>query len=210
MPTVTVSKSTAIWVVVGAVIVAIVAALLGGWIGGSIAARDEAAPAVSATPTPEVSESPEPDEPDEAEIDDELQDIIDDILPAGADVRAGRGAPSNDTGATGDIYINLTNSDVYVRRDSGWERVGNLRVDTAENLRGEQGAQGVPGAPGDAGAPGTPGQDGTQVVLGADAPDADATCEPDGSVYIDTSSSTYYSCVDAGWVQFGANADPEG
>ncbi|WP_404429284.1 hypothetical protein LG299_08750 [Microbacterium lacus] len=196
--TVTVTKSTAIWVIVGAVIVAIVAALLGGWIGGAVATRDEAAPSASPSPTP----SPEPSE--DPEIDEEaLEEIVSEIMPAGSAVRVGRGEPAADQGRVGDVYINLTNSDVFVLRESGWERVGNLRVDMAENLVGPEGAPGAPGGTGETGASGAPGQDGTQVVLGDGAPPADATCEPDGSVYIDTSTSTYYSCVAGVWALFG-------
>jgi hypothetical protein len=198
--TVSISKAALIWALIGVVVLALVAALIGGWVGAS-----------AATPEPTPTPTATPEETDAPLLDDEqraaLEAAIADILPVGSAVRVGTGVPPEDGGQVGDVYINTTNSDVYVRRDSGWERVGNLRVDMAENLTGPEGP---PGAPGDTGAEGTPGTDGTQVVLGTEAPEADAVCAPDGSVFIDTTTSTYYSCIEGVWTLFGEPVDGEG
>lgn len=200
-PAVSISRAALIWAVVGVVVIALVAALIGGWIGAAASAPDAAPqPTPTAEPAPEPSDTPMLDDDELAE----LEERIAEILPAGSAIRVGTGVPPEDRGIEGDVYINLTNSDVYVRRADGWERVGNLRVDMAENLTGPAGA---PGSPGDTGPQGEAGQDGTQVVLGAGAPEADATCAPDGSIYIDTETSTYYTCTTGAWVRFGPD-DP--
>lgn len=181
-------KSTVIWVLAAFVVLSFLAALLGGFIAAG--QRPDAPPLAAPTSTPEPS----------ATVDPEFEDLIDEILPAGADVRAGTGAPDSGYGSVGDVYINLSNSDVYARRDDGWQRVGNIRADSAENLVGAQGEQGVPGSPGDRG---EAGQDGTQVVLRGEAPDPGEACEPDGSILIDTSVfGYYYHCAGGVWQVF--------
>lgn len=198
--TVTISKGALVWAVIGVVVLALVAALIGGWVGASAAAPE---PTPTPTATPEESDAPLLTDEQRAA----LEEAVAGILPVGSAIRVGTGVPPTDGGQVGDVYIDVTNSDVYVRRDAGWERVGNLRVDMAENLVGPEGA---PGAPGEAGEPGAPGADGTQVVLGTEAPEADAVCMPDGSVFIDTTTSTYYSCVDGVWTLFGEPDDSSG
>ena len=48
--------------------------------------------------------------------------------------------PSNTIGNVNDLYFNTSTSDVYVKTDSGWQWL--------TNIRGPQGAQGIPGTGG--------------------------------------------------------------
>jgi hypothetical protein len=132
----------------------------------------------------------------------------DEVLPAGADVRAGTGAPAAGYGSEGEVYLDLATADLYLFRDGGWVQVGNLRTAAAENLtgpQGEQGKQGEAGKTGATGATGAPGaqgeagQDGTQVLLGTESPAPDETCAPDGSVFINTTTTEFYSCTGGAW-----------
>lgn len=182
-----VTRQMVIWAGVIIVVLAFLGSLLGSVIGGNTA---EPAPVVTVTSAP-TSEAVPPS----------------DIYPAGAEMRAGQGAPAAGTGADGDIYIDTKSADVWVHRAGGWQPAGNIRTSAVENLTGETGAAGATGAPGASGAPGTPGAPGTSVVLGAGAPDP-ITCPTEGDVFIDTTVSEYYSCVDGEWTLIGSEIEP--
>jgi hypothetical protein len=121
------------------------------------------------------------------------------IYPAGANMQIGQGAPANGTGADGDVYIDSETADFWVHREGDWQLAGNIRTNAAANLSGEAGAPGAPGEPGPSGAPGTPGN---STLLGTGAPDPTA-CGVEGDVYIDTTTSTYYTCIESEWTLFG-------
>lgn len=36
-------------------------------------------------------------------------------------LRSGAGAPSNDLGNVGDAYVNISNGDIYTKKNTGWE-----------------------------------------------------------------------------------------
>ena len=85
---------------------------------------------------------------------------LEEILPAGSAVLAGTGAPESGKGYEGDVYIDVSTSDVYVFRGDDWELAGNIRENAAENLTGETGPAGETGGTGE------PGEPGTQLLLG--------------------------------------------
>ena len=115
------TQATLIWVGIAVVVLSFVAAFLGSWLARS-ADTDEAV----ATPTPTSAEI------DEAAF----EEAIEEILPAGSAVRAGTGVPESGKGYEGDVYIDISNSDVYLFQDGDWTLVGNIRTSAAENLTG--------------------------------------------------------------------------
>ncbi|WP_448811374.1 collagen-like triple helix repeat-containing protein [Agromyces bauzanensis] len=183
------SRAMLIWVGVGVILLSFVASFL----GASLARSADSTEAV-ATPAPTVEEL------DQAAY----EEAIKEILPAGSAVRAGTGVPESGKGYEGDVYIDISTSDVYLFQDD-WTLVGNIRTSAAENLTGatgatgETGAQGEQGAEGEAGAPGEPG---TQLTLGLGAPENEK-CTTDGDVYIDTEVVAFYECTGGEWTLFG-------
>ena len=89
-------------------------------------------------PVPTVSES-QPSAED-------YEEALEEILPAGAAVRAGAGVPESGKGYEGEVYIDISTSDVYLFKDGEWVNVGNIRASAAANLTGETGAAGEAGA----------------------------------------------------------------
>jgi hypothetical protein len=172
------------------VVLSFVAAFLGAWL-----ARPASTEAVA---TPEPTATAESVDYEEA---------LADILPAGSAVRAGTGAPEAGKGYEGDVYLDISNADVYLFQDD-WVLVGNIRTAAAENLTGETGAQGEQGATGEQGdqgeqgAQGEAGVAGTQVMLGTGAPEAER-CATDGDVYIDAETVEFYECEAGEWILFG-------
>ena len=74
----------------------------------------------------------------------------------------GEGIPTNDVGATGDYYLNLSNADIYKKVYTSWQRIG--------NIRGSQGQQGEKGERGDRGLKGDRGATGPQGARGPEGP----------------------------------------
>lgn len=192
-PPATVSQTMLIWVGVAVVIFSFLAAFL-----GSTLANSNEPTAAESTPAPTISED------DRAAY----EEAIEEILPAGAAVRAGTGVPEEGKGYEGEVYIDIATADVYLFRDGSWVFVGNIRESAAENLTGATGATGATGetgatgSAGEPGASGAPGEPGTQLELGLGKPDND-TCTADGDVYIDTETVEFYECNDGEWELFG-------
>jgi hypothetical protein len=187
-----------IWIGVAVVVLSFVASFLGATLARS---NDEAA---APAPVPTASESQPSTEDYEA--------ALEEILPAGAAVRAGAGVPESGKGYEGEVYIDISTSDVYLFQDGEWVSVGNIRASAAENLTGETGAAGTPGDTGQTGATGAtgaPGTPGTQLSLGLGAPE-DETCATDGDIYIDTETVEFYECAAGTWTLFGPPASAEG
>jgi hypothetical protein len=179
-----VTRAMLVWTVVILVVLSFLGSLLGAFLAKDTTAAPEPTPTAIEPPADEVS--------------------ADEIYPAGSDMRAGQGAPAEGTGADGDVYIDTVTANVWVHRNGTWQMAGNIRESAAENLTGETGAAGAPGASG------APGQPGTSVILGTGAPDP-ITCSVEGDIYIDTTVSQYYSCVEGEWTLFGpAEAPVEG
>lgn len=188
------TRGTFLWVGAAIVVLAFVASFLGSSMAQATAAAE---------PAPTVYVTPEPEAPvDQADV----ETMIAELMPTGSLVRVGVGAPSVDAGADGDLYIDVSTSNVYLRRDGVWSFVGNLKENAAENLAGEdgtdgaQGATGAQGEPGKPGKPGEPGVAGTQVSIGTSAPDASNGCGVDGDIYLDTVAMEFYTCAAGAWV----------
>ena len=192
-----VTRAALIWIGVAVVVLSFVASFLGATLARS---NDAAEPTPVATPSPTESSAPPSTE--------DYEEALEEILPAGAAVRAGTGAPEAGKGYEGEVYIDISTSDVYLFRDGAWVKVGNIRASAAENLTGETGAAGETGATGETGETGAPGTPGTQLSLGLGAPE-NAQCETDGDIYIDTETVEFYECANGEWTLFGPQrADP--
>jgi hypothetical protein len=181
-----------IWIGLGVIVLSFVASFLGASL-----ARSNGASEPAPVPVPSVSESQPSTEDYEA--------ALEEILPAGAAVRAGTGVPEAGKGYEGEVYIDISTSDVYLFKDGEWVKVGNIRASAAANLTGETGetgATGETGETGETGASGAPGTPGTQLSLGLGVPD-DATCVADGDIYIDTEVVEFYECEAGTWTLFG-------
>lgn len=76
-------------------------------------------------------------------------------------VHTGKGAPGEELGQPGDIYINADNGDFYINRNGTWVNEMNLT-----GPKGEQGPPGEPGVEGPQGPPGKGGADGEQGPQG--------------------------------------------
>ena len=124
-----VSRTALIWIGVAVVVLSFVASFLGATLARSNDAN-EAVPAPTASETQPSTE--------------EYEAALEEILPAGAAVRAGAGVPESGKGYEGEVYIDISTSDVYLFRDGEWVSVGNIRASAAENLTGETGAAARP------------------------------------------------------------------
>ena len=190
-----VSRAMLLWVAAAVVVLSFAAAFLGARLAQS-GDGDE----VAATPAPTAAEA------DDAAYEEALEEI----LPAGSAVRAGTGVPEAGKGFEGDVYIDMSTSDVYLFQDGEWTIAGNIRASAAENLTGATGPEGAAGATGEQGAQGEqgePGAPGTQVTLGVGAPDS-AKCTTDGDIYVDTETVVFYSCTAGAWTRFGPPEAP--
>ena len=120
----------------------------------------------------------------------------------GTSFLTGESVPSDYTGNVGDVYLNMSNYDLYKKIDaSTWSLIGNIKGQDGQN--GEDGQDGQDGQPGQAGQDGQNGQDGqdgkdgSQFLSGALDPQADMG--NDGDVYLNTMSSDLYQKVDGAW-----------
>jgi hypothetical protein len=183
-----VSRAALIWIGVAVVVLSFVASFLGATL-----ARSNDTPEAVPAPTTSTAEPSTED----------YEAALEEILPAGAAVRAGVGAPEAGQGYEGEVYIDLSTSDVYLFKDEAWVPVGNIRASAAENLTGETGAAGAAGdtgATGETGATGAPGTPGTQILLETKAPDPES-CQADGDIYINIAAEPveFYECSDSAW-----------
>ena len=187
------SPALLIWVGIAVVLLSFLAAFL-----GSMLANSNEPTAAEATPAPTISED------DRAAY----EEAIEEILPAGAAVRAGTGVPESGKGYEGEVYIDISTSDVYLFQDDDWTLVGQhprrggrephrrdrrgrcSRCDGRDRCDRRDRRDRCPGAPG------------TQLNLGVGAPQND-TCTADGDVYIDTETVAFYECSNGEWKLFG-------
>lgn len=86
-------------------------------------------------------------------------------------VHTGKGAPGEELGQPGDIYINADNGDFYINRNGTWVNEMNLAGPAGEQgVEGPQGPPGKDGADGEQGPQGPPGKDGVDGADGAQGP----------------------------------------
>src|SRR5690625_4987427 len=98
----------------------------------------------------------------------------------GMEFIAGEGAPSDETGNDGDVYLDTSSGDLYKKGNGAWTML--------MNLVGPQGPQGEPGPQGEQGPQGDPGPQGEQGPPGADGQDgrgiANITYDGDTSEFV--------------------------
>lgn len=80
---------------------------------------------------------------------------------------SGEGAPGDDVGAPGDIYLDTDNGDLYTNKNGTWA--------VELNLVGPKGETGSNGTDGDQGPKGNPGEDGSDGANGSDGTDGFGT-----------------------------------
>jgi hypothetical protein len=95
---------------------------------------------------------------------------------------SGSGAPSAGLGVNTDLYLNVSNGDLYQKSGGAWAII--------DNLTGPTGATGSTGATGAAGSNGSNGTDGKTVRNGSGAPSSGLGV--DGDFYIDTTAFQIY------------------
>jgi hypothetical protein len=177
-----------------------VLSFVASFLGATLARSNDAN---EAAPVPTASETQPSTE--------EYEAALEEILPAGAAVRAGAGVPESGKGYEGEVYIDISTSDVYLFRDGEWVSVGNIRASAAENLTGETGAAGETGGTGATGETGAPGAPGTQISLSEEDPE-NQPCEANGDLYIYIAADPveFYQCTDGAWTLVWPVPAPEG
>lgn len=115
----------------------------------------------------------------------------------------GEGEPSADSGKVGDLYLNTTNYDIYVKTESGWKVIGNVKGQ--DGLPGKDGATGSAGQDGE---DGKDGQDGATWLYGEGAPADDLGKE--GDLYLNTATYDIYNKTASGWKAIGNIKGQEG
>ena len=118
----------------------------------------------------------------------------------GAAWLTGTGAPSTDLGKDGDLYLDVSTSDVYQKEDGAWTLI--------TNIKGETGADGDKGDTGDTGEAGT---DGATWLTGSGTPSADLGKV--GDLYLDIDTTDVYQKGETGWTKIltlapGQSEDP--
>lgn len=103
----------------------------------------------------------------------------------GSHIYSGTGVPSSTLGSDGDLYINKTNGDYYLKQSGVWVKQGNLM-----------------GPPGPAGPPGS------QILTSPGIPDNGIGAN--GDFYMATSTGNYYQKESGSWVQKGNLVGPQG
>ena len=79
----------------------------------------------------------------------------------------GVGVPDPEYGKIGDLYLNTSTFDIYVKTDTGWQIIGNIKGAQGEKGEtGERGPQGEKGDPGEQGPQGEKGEVGEQGPQG--------------------------------------------
>lgn len=120
----------------------------------------------------------------------------------GSQIFTGVGAPNNNGGNEGDIYIDTETGDLYTKGSVSWNKAGNLKGrDGTNGAQGPQGAKGDIGETGPQGEKGDSGKDGSSVLLGKGKPSSDLGSI--GDSYIDTDTFDFYSKDGNGWKKTG-------
>ena len=134
----------------------------------------------------------------------------------GSTFLAGANDPAATDGKNGDIYVNITTWDFFLKISGAWNKLGNLKGAQGEKgdkgdkgdqgEKGEKGDKGEDGFDGEDGAPGADGKDGkdgkdgengASVLTGSGAPAA--SLGKDGDSYIDIKSWDFYTKNNGKW-----------
>ena len=95
-------------------------------------------------------------------------------IPAGVSINIDKRIPSSGSGLNGDIFINSSTGEMYLKSNDKWESKG--------TLQGPQGEQGPQGDPGIQGPPGPTGPQGTGVSIKGTAYKGTANADTDGTL----------------------------
>ena len=127
----------------------------------------------------------------------------------GSSVLAGDSDPAADKGKDGDVYINVTSWDFFLKLDGSWRNLGNLKGEKGDKGdkgdqgekgdKGDQGEKGDKGDQGEKGDKGEDGEDGASVLTGYGRP-ADSKGK-DGDSFIDLKSFDFYVKSNGHWVK---------
>ena len=104
----------------------------------------------------------------------------------GTSLLTGNEIPSNTLGSIGDSYINTSTFDYYIKNESGWNKIGNIK-----------GSKGDTGYTGSSGSNGKDGKDGSQILTGLGAPST--SLGSIGDYYLDSNSKNLYKKSSSGW-----------
>ena len=121
----------------------------------------------------------------------------------GSTFRAGTTDPANTDGNNGDIYVNTTTWDVFLKIGGAWSSLGNIRGPQgepgADGKDGVDGKDGKDGIDGKDGKDGIDGEDGASILYGYGRP-ADSNGK-DGDCYIDLNNFDFYAKKDGHWMK---------
>lgn len=141
----------------------------------------------------------------------------------GATILSGMSNPSSDLGKNGDVYINTSTWDFFIKESGSWLNKGNLQgpqgatgaqgpagatgATGAQGPQGETGATGPQGPAGPQGAQGEQGEQGEQGPAGASVltghGEPTAVLGQKGDSYIDLDTFDFYVKGDSGWAKEG-------
>lgn len=134
----------------------------------------------------------------------------------------GVGPPPEWLGMVGDMYLNISNGDIYRKYlDTYWEREGNIRgpqgipgndgAPGKDGLPGKSGVDGVPGKSGAAGKDGLPGRDGRHGTIWYDGVGVPlTTIGQDNDMYLDVDTGDIYRKTIGVWLRKGNIKGPMG
>ena len=100
---------------------------------------------------------------------------------AGSQIYADAEVPANTAGKDGDIFVDLTNFDFYMKIEGAWQRIG--------NIKGKDGVDGVNGTDG--------------AAFYCDAGDPAASAGKNGDVYVNIETYDIFTKLDGEWKNFG-------
>ncbi len=108
----------------------------------------------------------------------------------GTSFLSGEGVPASTLGNDGDVYLNITTSDLYKKAAGEWFKIGNIK-----------GAQGDEGAQGPQGEQGVAGNDGSSFLVGTENPvNSNGN---DGDVYLNSTTNDLFKKENGSWNLIG-------
>ena len=128
----------------------------------------------------------------------------------GSSLRAGISDPDNSEGNNGDVYVNTSSWEIFLKVGGVWQSMGSIKGEKGDQgeqgpkgdqgdigPQGPQGPAGNDGKDGQDGKDGLDGQDGASILYGYGRPD-DANGR-DGDCYVDLNNFDFYAKRDGHW-----------
>ncbi|MGN0815103.1 MAG: InlB B-repeat-containing protein [Candidatus Coproplasma sp.] len=115
----------------------------------------------------------------------------------GATWLTGEGEPSEEIGKDGDIYLDETTCDLYVKESGAWSYCTNIKGSGTNGTDGADGKDGLNGTDGKDGENGADGKDGATWLTGEGEPSEEIG--KDGDLYLDKSTCDVYLKADGDW-----------